>query len=90
MRLYVLVLSINPIRLYLFDEGMARFSTDPYEKPNKQNMSNLFMHLTNYSINAKNKGKFVFNKNIEDTDEGHKRSYSSILDHIATNFEDGD
>jgi tubulin polyglutamylase TTLL6/13 len=68
IRLYVLVLSINPMRIYLFDEGLARFSTDIYEKPAKGNLGNLFMHLTNYSINAKNKEKFVFNKNLDDTD----------------------
>jgi len=56
------------MRIYLFDEGLARFSTDLYEKPAKANLSNLYMHLTNYSINAKNKEKFVFNKNLDDTD----------------------
>ena len=56
------------MRIYLFDEGLARFSTDLYEKPAKSNLSNLYMHLTNYSINAKNKEKFVFNKNLDDTD----------------------
>jgi len=67
-RLYVLILSINPMRIYLFKEGLARFSTDDYEKPSKANLSNLYMHLTNYTINAKNKDKFEFNKNLEEGD----------------------
>ena len=47
---------------------MARFSTEPYKAPSKKNMNNMYMHLTNYAINCKNKGKFVFNKNLDDVD----------------------
>lgn len=60
-RLYVLLLSVEPLQIYLFREGMARFSTEAYKQPNKKNLNNMFMHLTNYSINCKNKGKFEFN-----------------------------
>jgi len=56
------------MRIYLFKEGLARFSTDDYKKPAKDNLSNLYMHLTNYAINAKNKDKFEFNKNLDEGD----------------------
>ena len=36
---------------YLAEEGLARFCTEPYQKPSNENMSKTFMHLTNYSIN---------------------------------------
>ena len=47
------------------------------------------MHLTNYAINSKNKGKFEFNKDLDGADQGHKRSYSSILEYIEETYEDG-
>ena len=50
----------------------------------------MFMHLTNYAINAKNKGKFIFNKTLEDVDSGHKRTFTHVLDFIKENFEDGE
>jgi tubulin polyglutamylase TTLL6/13 len=81
---------VDPLQIYLFKEGMARLSTDSYKEPTKKNMKNMFMHLTNYSINSKNKGKFQFNKNIEDSGQGHKRFFSSVLDFIRDTFPDGD
>ena len=44
---------INPLKIYLFDDGMARFATTPYQSAKESDVSNLFMHLTNYSINKK-------------------------------------
>ena len=87
--MYVLVLSVDPLCIYLFKEGLARFSTEPYQAPCKKNMSNLFMHLTNYAINSKNKGKFEFNKDLDAADQGHKRTLTSVLEHIEESYEDG-
>ena len=33
VRLYVLIRGIDPIEAYLFEEGMARFCTHNYKKP---------------------------------------------------------
>ena len=52
MRIYVAVTNVNPLRLYIYEEGLARFATCKYENTNGQKSK--FMHLTNYSINKKN------------------------------------
>ena len=56
MRVYVLVLDIGgingePIISFISEEALVRFCTEPYEKPNTQNMHKLLSHLTNYSLN---------------------------------------
>ena len=51
LRIYVLLNGISPLRAYVYDEGLARFATAPYEPPNPRNLNNMFMHLTNYAIN---------------------------------------
>lgn len=50
LRLYVLVTSMEPLRVYLFEEGLVRFSTKRYSL---KNLRSRFTHLTNYSINKK-------------------------------------
>ena len=46
--------------------------------PKKENLGNLYMHLTNYAIN-KSSAKFEYNQSCERMDVGHKRSLTSVL-----------
>ena len=48
LRLYVLLTSIDPIRLYLYDEGLVRFASEEYSEDDPHNM---FSHLTNFALN---------------------------------------
>lgn len=50
IRLYVLVTSIQPLRVYLHDEGLARFATERYDLTDLRRRN---AHLTNYSLNKK-------------------------------------
>ena len=79
LRLYVLVYGTNPLRIYLFKEGLAWFATEEYEKPTASNMKNLFLHLTNYAINKESEN---FDNDSEGED-GHKRSLSAVLETIS-------
>jgi tubulin polyglutamylase TTLL6/13 len=31
LRIYVLLYGINPMKIYVFEDGLARFATTPYE-----------------------------------------------------------
>lgn len=60
LRIYVLIAGTDPLRIFVYDEGLARFCTEPYEAPKSDNLDNKFMHLTNYAIN-KLSANFIFN-----------------------------
>lgn len=83
MRIYVLLKSISPLKVFVYREGLARFSTVKYEKPNGSNSSDMCMHLTNYAINKLNP-KFEFNDKAGNDDVGHKRSLSSVLKNLQS------
>ena len=50
LRIYVLVTGFCPLKIYLFNNGMARFSNEKYDL-NPEKMSNNNIHLTDFSIN---------------------------------------
>lgn len=53
LRLYVLITSVNPLRLYLSEHGLVRFASVKYSADPKT-LHDRFMHLTNYSVNKYN------------------------------------
>ena len=54
LRIYVYVSSYDPLRIYVFNDGLTRFASRKYSNSNKT-ISDRFMHLTNFSINKSNK-----------------------------------
>jgi tubulin polyglutamylase TTLL6/13 len=72
------VTSVSPLRLYLYEEGLARFATERYEVPHTDNIDNEWVHLTNYAIN-KDHSNFQFNRHEEEDDVGHKRSLTAVF-----------
>ena len=63
LRIYVIVLSFTPLKIYLYYNGLVRFATEDYIK---DNYDNIFIHLTNYSINKQNPN---YKSNIKDNKE---------------------
>ncbi|XP_069136949.1 tubulin polyglutamylase ttll6-like isoform X9 [Argopecten irradians] len=72
LRIYCLVTSCDPLRIFLFKDGLARFATNKYSEPTNSNIDNVFMHLTNYAIN-KHSSDF-----IRDDEAGSKRRISTV------------
>ncbi|KAM5309172.1 tubulin polyglutamylase TTLL6 isoform 1-T2 [Glossophaga mutica] len=72
LRIYVLMTSCDPLRIFTYNEGLARFATTSYSHPCTENLDDVCMHLTNYSIN-KHSSNF-----IQDAHSGSKRKLSTF------------
>ena len=83
----MLVTGINPLRVFIYKDGLARFATEKYYSPLGSNLNSLCMHLTNYAIN-KDSSEFVFNEDPCKDDVGHKRSIKAVLKHIDNTRKD--
>lgn len=77
LRLYVVVTCFDPLRIYIYREGLVRFASEKYNNEDLVSDEAKFSHLTNYSINKKNQ-KYVQNENAEDDDSGFKWSLSAL------------
>lgn len=85
LRIYVYVCGIDPLRVYMYHEGLCRLSTIKYQPPNTTNLNNLYMHLTNYAINKSNKEVYEKNKSTQEDNVGHKRSLTYTMKYIEDN-----
>ncbi|KAG6609648.1 Tubulin polyglutamylase [Phytophthora cinnamomi] len=73
LRIYVLVTSCSPLRVYIFKDGLVRMCTADYVTPSADNLEQRFMHLTNYAVN-KHSNNFEVNKGNGTEGTGSKRS----------------
>lgn len=83
LRLYVLVLGVNPLRAFIYKDGLSRLATIPYKNVSLGNMEELCMHLTNYAVN-KNSENFIQNQNANLDSVGHKRSLKYTMRYLNT------
>ncbi|XP_076232871.1 tubulin monoglutamylase TTLL4 [Calliopsis andreniformis] len=78
LRVYVLVTGINPLRIYIYKEGLVRFASVRYLRG--MNLNDKFMHLTNTSVNKQNP-EYVMNDGINSF-KGHKWSFGSLWSYL--------
>ncbi|XP_069127593.1 tubulin polyglutamylase TTLL7-like isoform X2 [Argopecten irradians] len=81
LRLYVLVTSCDPLRVFLFDDGLVRLSTEKYLAPTEANINHSYMHLTNYSVNKHNE----FYEKGDSLSSGSKRSVQYFREYLRQN-----
>jgi hypothetical protein len=88
LRIYALVTCFDPLKVYLFKEGLARFATKKYTT-NQSATDKQYIHLTNYSVNKKN-DEYVKNtgSNLTKDNEGADENASKWnLAQLAKYFE---
>lgn len=69
LRVYILVTSFNPLKVYIYNDGLVRFATEKYTMDPRL-MNQKFVHLTNFSINKRNT-KFVKNNDSANKKDTH-------------------
>lgn len=79
LRLYVLVTSFNPLKIYLYPDGLVRFASVKYNDDINY-LSDRFMHLTNYSIN-KTSATYT-SSDCADSRTGHKWTLRSLWSYL--------
>ncbi|KAM9487011.1 tubulin monoglutamylase TTLL4 isoform 1-T2 [Clarias gariepinus] len=79
LRIYVYVTSYDPLRVYIFNDGLVRFASCKYSSSMKS-LGNKFMHLTNYSVNKKNS---EYQTNSDDKAcQGHKWALKALWQYL--------
>lgn len=82
LRIYVALIGTgaqgSEMQAFIADEGLARFCTEKYEKPTKDNFKNDYMHLTNYSINKASPNYVWEPEDILSANDGSKRTLSAL------------
>lgn len=79
LRLYVLITSINPLIIYVFDDGLVRITTEDYEL-NLNSLENVFIHLTNTCLNDKS-DKYKIN-NDPNAEYGNTWTVKTLKKHL--------
>ncbi|KAF0877575.1 TTLL7 polyglutamylase, partial [Crocuta crocuta] len=84
LRIYILVTSCDPLKIFLYHDGLVRMGTEKYIPPNESNLTQLYMHLTNYSVNKHNE-RF---ERDETENKGSKRSIKWFTEFLQANQHD--
>jgi hypothetical protein len=74
LRMHLLMVGAEPTFCYAFRDGVARLCTHEYQKPTRENMADVFMHISNVAIQKKSETFTV------DPKTGTKRAFSDFIE----------
>jgi len=87
LRIYVLITQAEPLRAYIYREGIVRFAPEPYD-PSPDRLSDISMHVTNTALHEGHPG-LVISQDPEKDDEGVIWSLTGFLRRIDRDGGDG-
>lgn len=89
LRVYVLVTCYDPLRVYVYNNGLVRFATEKYTL-DPSDLKKRFIHLTNFSVNKKSENFKSNQGNGEDDETSSKWSFKALrkaYDQRGINFD---
>lgn len=86
LRIYALVTSAEPLRAYVYGEGIVRFAPEPYD-PRPERLGDVAMHVTNTALHVGHPGLLVSDDASRD-DVGSVWSLSALLRRMAADGHD--
>lgn len=86
-RIYCLVASADPLRAYVYSEGIVRIAPEPYD-PSPDRGGGAAMHVTNTALHVGHPGLSV-SQDASQEDVGSIRSLSALLRRMAADGFDG-
>ena len=86
LRIYGLVTSADPLRAYVYREGIVRFAPEPYD-PSPERLSETAIHVTNTALHVGHPGLRV-SEDPDKDDDGSVWTVSALLRRMAVDGHD--
>lgn len=89
LRIYGLILSVRPLRIFLCRDGLVRVCSEPYTPPDQEATgTRCSKHLTNYSAQKYEPG-FEHNDDPKEAHKGTKRSLAPLMSYLEQQYARG-
>ena len=87
LRIYVLLTGLDPLKIYIYEEGLVRFAVNDFSL-DPQLIKDNRIHVTNFDVNRKSE-KFNFNNEDPTEPEGHKWTLTALWKYLSSEIKHG-